>query len=265
MLDALRPDRGELRRLRCCRADSRDHRDALADGCGALRDANPSKGLTSGALVSMLAVPQRDIMTEESFSGSVREARLETGTTLPTSYRCARAWCVRRGGRGSVGSLDDAVNASGRSHRAARFYSEATLGNKNLYVTSASPYFFNGYRLPLHNGEEATLTETGVNEPVPIADDGRDLYVGSFDDGTIFTYSLPLVIESARRRTLRFAATVVQGTVLHCPRLVELHSAQPPGRPCAERGTSLGSRRAVGLGHKRRLPLCGWRRPDLGA
>lgn len=65
-------------------------------------------------------------------------------------------------------------------------------GRPNLYVTSASPYFFNEYRLPLHNDEAPTLRETGVNEPVPIVDDGRDLYVGSFDDGTIFTYPLPL-------------------------------------------------------------------------
>ena len=26
-------------------------------------------------------------------------------------------------------------------------------GKQNLYVTSPSPYFFNEYRLPLHNGE----------------------------------------------------------------------------------------------------------------
>jgi hypothetical protein len=31
-----------------------------------------------------------------------------------------------------------------------------------------------------------------VNEPVPIADDNSNLYVGSFNDGTIHTYALPL-------------------------------------------------------------------------
>jgi hypothetical protein len=33
---------------------------------------------------------------------------------------------------------------------------------------------------------------TGVNEPVPIANDNNDLYVGSFDEGTVYTYPLPL-------------------------------------------------------------------------
>jgi hypothetical protein len=78
-------------------------------------------------------------------------------------------------------------------------------GKQKLYVTSAGPYFFNVYRLPLHTGEGPRLTETGVNEPVPIVDDGRDLYVGSFDDGTIFTYSLPL---SPRSQNVPQAATV---------------------------------------------------------
>lgn len=32
-----------------------------------------------------------------------------------------------------------------------------------------------------------------MNEPVPIADDNNNLYVGSFNDGTIHTYALPLV------------------------------------------------------------------------
>ncbi|MGC1379580.1 MAG: hypothetical protein WA814_01010, partial [Candidatus Baltobacteraceae bacterium] len=66
-------------------------------------------------------------------------------------------------------------------------------GGRNLYVTSASPSFFNEYRLPLRSDEAPTLTETGINEPVPIADNGRNLYVASFDDSEVFTYKLPLV------------------------------------------------------------------------
>jgi hypothetical protein len=61
-----------------------------------------------------------------------------------------------------------------------------------LYVTSAVPYFFSAYALPLHDGDAAIVTKTGVNEPVPIVDDGRNLYVGSFDDGTISTFPIPL-------------------------------------------------------------------------
>ena len=67
------------------------------------------------------------------------------------------------------------------------------LGSRQrLYVTSADPYFFSAYRLPLRSGERFKVRKTGVNEPVPIADDDSDLYVGSFSDGTIFTYALPL-------------------------------------------------------------------------
>jgi hypothetical protein len=73
---------------------------------------------------------------------------------------------------------------------------EQTPKKLNLYVTSAVPYFFNEYRLPLYRGERAAVTETGVNEPVPIADDGHDLYVGSYDDSTIYTYPLPLSSKS---------------------------------------------------------------------
>jgi hypothetical protein len=63
---------------------------------------------------------------------------------------------------------------------------------RQLFVTSAAPYFFDAYALPLHARERPSMRETGVNEPVPIANDGRTLYVGSFDDGTIYTYDLPL-------------------------------------------------------------------------
>ncbi|MFZ0031761.1 MAG: hypothetical protein WAK84_07805 [Candidatus Cybelea sp.] len=110
-------------------------------------------------------------------------------------------------------------------------------GHKNLYVTSASPYFFNEYRLPLHNGEEASLTETGVNEPVPIVDDGRDLYVGSFDDGTIFTYPLPLTT-SLPPRNAGFAATVSKEPYI-AP-FSGVHSAQPPSRLAPNGGLPSG-------------------------
>jgi hypothetical protein len=61
-----------------------------------------------------------------------------------------------------------------------------------LFVTSAAPYFFDAYALPLHGREHPSIRETGINEPVPIANDGRTLYVGSFEDGKIYAYDLPL-------------------------------------------------------------------------
>jgi hypothetical protein len=63
---------------------------------------------------------------------------------------------------------------------------------RQLFVTSAAPYFFDAYALPLHSREHPSLRETGVNEPVPIANDARTLYVGSFEDGKIYAYDLPL-------------------------------------------------------------------------
>jgi hypothetical protein len=63
---------------------------------------------------------------------------------------------------------------------------------RQLFVTSAAPYFFDAYALPLHGRERPSIHETGVNEPVPIANDGRTLYVGSFEDGRIYAYDLPL-------------------------------------------------------------------------
>lgn len=88
-------------------------------------------------------------------------------------------------------------------------------GKQNLYVTSASPYFFNGYHLPLQRGEGPTLTERGVNEPVPIVDDGHDLYVGSFDDGTIFAYPLPVVSNLGLQKPACPRSWQLQGSVLH--------------------------------------------------
>jgi hypothetical protein len=61
-----------------------------------------------------------------------------------------------------------------------------------LFVTSAAPYFFDAYALPLRSREHPSIRKTGVNEPVPIANDGRTLYVGSFEDGKIYAYDLPL-------------------------------------------------------------------------
>ncbi len=63
---------------------------------------------------------------------------------------------------------------------------------KALYITSSSPYFFDQFDLPLHRGQRPSLHEIGVNEPFPVAVDDRNVYVGSFDDGTVFTYPLPL-------------------------------------------------------------------------
>lgn len=108
---------------------------------------------------------------------------------------------------------------------------------QNLYVTSASPYFFNEYRLPLHNREDPTLTETGVNEPVPIVDDGRDLYVGSFDDGTIFTYPLPLTSTLPLRKVALAAAASNEPYIAP---FSGTHSAEPAGRPATDGGLPSG-------------------------
>jgi DNA-binding beta-propeller fold protein YncE len=68
----------------------------------------------------------------------------------------------------------------------------AASQQRQIFVTSAMPYFFDAYTLPLRGGEHPAIQETGVKEPVPVANDGRTLYVGSFDDGKIYSYDLPL-------------------------------------------------------------------------
>ncbi len=72
-----------------------------------------------------------------------------------------------------------------------------------LYVASATPYFFNAYRLPLLDGAEPIAHETGVNEPVPLANDFRHLYVGSYDDSVIYTFGLPLSNNGLRASSAR--------------------------------------------------------------
>jgi hypothetical protein len=91
------------------------------------------------------------------------------------------------------------------SNLASSSYPTPKRHKLNLYVASAQPYFFDEYSLPLRQGEQPVVTETGVNEPVPIADDGHNLYVGSYDDSTIYTYPLPL--SPASQRTLHDATT----------------------------------------------------------
>jgi hypothetical protein len=76
---------------------------------------------------------------------------------------------------------------------------------RQLFVTSAAPYFFDAYALPLRGGERPSIQETGVNEPVPVANDGRTLYVGSFDDGTIYAYDLPLASALTRKPGTAFS------------------------------------------------------------
>jgi hypothetical protein len=70
--------------------------------------------------------------------------------------------------------------------------SSALRLDAQLYVASAEPYFVNAYRLPLVDREEPIVQVTGVNEPVPLANDFRHLYVGSYDDSVIYTFALPL-------------------------------------------------------------------------
>src|SRR5579863_8185609 len=68
----------------------------------------------------------------------------------------------------------------------------AERSKEHLYVASANPYFVNEYTLPLRSDELPLLSLTNVNEPVPVVDDGSDLYVGSFNDGAIYVFALPL-------------------------------------------------------------------------
>jgi hypothetical protein len=112
------------------------------------------------------------------------------------------------------------------------------LAGQNLYVTSASPYFFQGYQLPLHDGEGPSLAEMGVDEPIPIVDDGRDLYVGSFDDGTIFTYPLPIVSNPGLRKAALKAAA--SRDPFYVPPFSGTHSTQPPSRPATNGGLPSG-------------------------
>lgn len=118
-------------------------------------------------------------------------------------------------------------------------------GTRNLYVTSASPYFFNEYHLPLNNPDASALTETGVNEPIPIVDDGRDLYVGSFDDGTIFTYPVPLTL-NLRPRKGALAATAPQEP-FYIPPVSGRHPAQPSGELATNGGIPSGLADLSGL------------------
>jgi hypothetical protein len=75
--------------------------------------------------------------------------------------------------------------------------------DRELYVASSEPYFFDAYQLPLHDGEEPSAHETQVNEPVPLANDFRHLYVGSFDDSVIYTFGLPLSQNGSRSPAAR--------------------------------------------------------------
>jgi hypothetical protein len=67
-----------------------------------------------------------------------------------------------------------------------------------LFVASSSPYFVDEFALPLSDESVPEQQITNVNEPVPLATDPTHLYVGSFDDGLIYTYPLPLSGSSPR-------------------------------------------------------------------
>ncbi|HEY1655848.1 MAG TPA: hypothetical protein VGF86_12125 [Candidatus Tumulicola sp.] len=104
-----------------------------------------------------------------------------------------------RFGLALIGALAVAACGDGRSSLPDSTFSPATSASSpglhldaELYVASASPYFFNAYRLPLSGSADPIAHETEVSEPVPLANDFRHLYVGSFNDGVIYTFSLPL-------------------------------------------------------------------------
>jgi len=70
---------------------------------------------------------------------------------------------------------------------------ESNSGAGVLYVVnSGPPYSFSAYTLPLHSREVPTLKSTSPNEPVPLAQGSDNLYVGSFTNGVIATFPLPL-------------------------------------------------------------------------
>ena len=102
-----------------------------------------------------------------------------------------------------------AVSACGGAERSipvasgSSAISRTVRSNTQLYVASSSPYFFNAYQLPLVNDEEPFASETGVDEPVALANDFRHLYVGSLDDGVIYTFDLPLLLNTASRSAAR--------------------------------------------------------------
>jgi|GEM_PF-5130062 len=84
----------------------------------------------------------------------------------------------------------------------------AARSKEHLYVASANPYFVNEYTLPLRSDELPLRSLTNVNEPVPVFDDGSDLYVGSFNDGSIYVFPLPLAAYLAGSKPSHYSAYV---------------------------------------------------------
>ncbi|HEV3152409.1 MAG TPA: hypothetical protein VGZ02_01245 [Candidatus Baltobacteraceae bacterium] len=57
-----------------------------------------------------------------------------------------------------------------------------------------------GFALPLSNDSKPVVRLTDVNEPIPVAVGPQDLFVGSFSDGDIFRFKLPLTASSTGER-----------------------------------------------------------------
>jgi len=65
-----------------------------------------------------------------------------------------------------------------------------------LYATGcAGGYTFCAFSLPIHTGQ-APSAIVPLNEPIPVAADGRDVFVGSYDDNRVYEYALPLTASS---------------------------------------------------------------------
>lgn len=79
-----------------------------------------------------------------------------------------------------------------REARYARSFSHV------LFVASAEPYFVAEYALPLSSASMPIVTVSGIDEPVPLAVDSDHLIAGSFDDGAVYRYRLPLGVSSGR-------------------------------------------------------------------
>jgi hypothetical protein len=105
--------------------------------------------------------------------------------------------CGGNGATSSTGALLPLVQSDSPSRQltgafqsAGRPYLFATYGVFNQYHAA-----FGEYSLPLRDGEKASVkikASPGLDEPVPIAVDARDLYVGGFNNGEVYTYRLPL-------------------------------------------------------------------------
>ena len=98
---------------------------------------------------------------------------------------------------GAPGSISQAAiprTAPGTLASTATAPAEA---GRALFAASASPYFVDAYALPLSSTSMPIASIQQIDEPVPLAVGVDHLFVGSFDDGAVYSYQLPLVAGEA--------------------------------------------------------------------